>query len=246
MLGLRRSTVDWGVGCAVGLLSAAPLVLFTAAVPSEEVAPTFAVTGAVVFVVVVAVAGIAPPAAPGLWSLRYLLRRDPLTVGALVVAEVLIFKFTAEHESNVLAALPALALSAMVGVSSSSREVCVRPSDPLRWAKARAVVQILASVVATGSLVASVSPADDDLVVHIVTVLLVTATLGLPIGFALALTRSPIARYPAVVTIGRWGNRLPLRTARFLDWAHEVGLLRMAGTAAEFRHERLRDHFRKT
>lgn len=71
-------------------------------------------------------------------------------------------------------------------------------------------------------------------------------TFGLPVGFAFALTRSPIVRYPVVVTIGRWGNRLPLRTARFLDWAHEVGLLRMAGTAAEFRHERLRAHFRGT
>jgi hypothetical protein len=197
----------------------------------------------VVFVVVAAVGGIAPPAAPGLWSLRYLLRRGPLVVGATIVASVL----TGGQGTIFLTALPALALSAMVAVSSSSREVCVRPSDPLRWAKTRAAAQILASVVAMGSLFASARPeTDGNLAMKIFVVMVTAMTFGLPIGFALALTRSPIARYPAVVMIGRWGDRLPSRTARFLDWAHEVGLLRMAGTAAEFRHERLRAHFRET
>lgn len=246
VLGLRRSAIGWGVGCVMGLLVAAPLVWFTEVVlpPSQkETATAFAVTSAVVFVVVAAVTGIAPPAAPGLWSLRYLLRRGPLAVGATIVATVV----TAGQETIFLTALPALALSAMVAVSSSSREVCVRPSDPLRWATTRAAAQILASVVAMGSLFAASNPeTDGKLVLKIFVVMMAATTFGLPIGIALALTRSPIARYPAVVTIGRWGNRLPLRTARFLDWAHEVGLLRMAGTAAEFRHERLRAHFRET
>jgi hypothetical protein len=31
-------------------------------------------------------------------------------------------------------------------------------------------------------------------------------------------------------------GRLPLRLARFLDWAHHAGLLRVAGNSYQFRH----------
>ncbi|MFI5591159.1 NACHT domain-containing protein [Amycolatopsis sp. NPDC051758] len=252
VLGLRRSAIGWGVGCALGLLAATPFIWLAEAglqqgdKLGESRGVTFAVIGAGAFVVVAAVTRIVPPAAPGLWSLRYLLRRGPLAVGATIGAMVATIVILLQ-ETALLSALPALALSAMVAVSSSSREVCIRPSDPLRWAKARAAAQIMASVVAIGSVAASyTSENPSNLVGEIFGVIFLAADLGLPIGFALALIRSPIARYRAVVAVGRWGNRLPLRAARFLDWAHEVGLLRMAGTAAEFRHERLRAHFRET
>ncbi|MFC9251636.1 NACHT domain-containing protein [Amycolatopsis thailandensis] len=251
VLGLRRSVVGWGVGCALGLLTVSPIIWFITVVvqPSESGPATgLAVFSAVLFAIVSVVAGIAPPAAPGQWSLRYLLRTGPLAIGATTVAAgAVIATGAGQKTGQLLAAMPALALSAMVAASSSSREVCARPSDPLRWARARAMARVLASVVAVGSLFTAAG-SDPDFIpaVEILIVVVAAMTFGLPLGFAFALTRSPIARYPVVVAIGRWGNRLPLRTARFLDWAHEVGLLRMAGTAAEFRHERLRAHFRGT
>ncbi|KOV85127.1 NACHT domain-containing protein [Nocardia sp. NRRL S-836] len=252
VLRLRGSAFSWVAGCAVGLLSAAPLIFVAEMVllpGEEEMASGLMLVSIVIFVVVAAVTMIAPPATPQLWSPEYLLRRGPLAIGTAVVAVGVAVVVSSRQTTLLLPAVPALALSAMLAMSSSSREVCVRPSDPLRWAKTRAAMQILASVAGMGSLIGSLASSAEQVgtsVDVIVGSVIGTLAYGLTIGFAFALPRSPLARYPAVVAIGRWGDRLPLRTARFLDWAHEVGLLRMAGTAAEFRHERLRAHFRET
>lgn len=39
------------------------------------------------------------------------------------------------------------------------------------------------------------------------------------------------------------GDELPRRLGQFLDWAYHAGLLRMSGTATQFRHRELQDHF---
>jgi hypothetical protein len=39
-----------------------------------------------------------------------------------------------------------------------------------------------------------------------------------------------------------WRNgMLPLRVGEFMDWAYRASLLRMAGTATQFRHRELQD-----
>lgn len=47
-------------------------------------------------------------------------------------------------------------------------------------------------------------------------------------------------RYAAFLTCTR--GRLPWRLGRFLDWAYDAGLLRISGTAYQFRHLELQDH----
>lgn len=128
VLGLRRRAIDWGVGCALGLLTVSPIIWFIEVVmqPSESGAATrLVVFSAALFATVAVIAGTAPPATPGQWSLRYLLRRGPLVIGAITVAAGVIIASGAGQETGqlFLAAMPALALSAMVAASSSSREV---------------------------------------------------------------------------------------------------------------------------
>ncbi|GAA2432159.1 NACHT domain-containing protein [Streptomyces macrosporus] len=65
--------------------------------------------------------------------------------------------------------------------------------------------------------------------------------LGLVVGLASGLASM---RYVALlVCTRRWGrHRLPWRLGRFLHWCYGAGLLRIAGTAYQFRHRELQDH----
>jgi hypothetical protein len=73
-------------------------------------------------------------------------------------------------------------------------------------------------------------------------------TIGLTIGLAFGLAVALIGglagmRYVALlVCTRRWGRRLPWRLGRFLQWCYGAGLLRIAGTAYQFRHRELQDH----
>ena len=62
-------------------------------------------------------------------------------------------------------------------------------------------------------------------------------------GYAIAgglLWAAAWRRYVAFLTCTR--GRLPWRLGRFLDWAYGAGLLRISGTAYQFRHRELQDH----
>lgn len=50
---------------------------------------------------------------------------------------------------------------------------------------------------------------------------------------------SPWPRYLLAVRVLARTGALPSRPARFLDWAYEAGLVRLAGTAVQFRHRDL-------
>jgi hypothetical protein len=56
-----------------------------------------------------------------------------------------------------------------------------------------------------------------------------------------AVSTTPLwRRYVAFLLVTR--GRMPWRLGRFLDWSTNVGLMRMAGTAYQFRHRELQEH----
>lgn len=62
--------------------------------------------------------------------------------------------------------------------------------------------------------------------------------LGLVIGLAWV-SDTPWIRYLMAIRILARRHELPRRPTRFLDWAYEAGLLRMAGISVQFRHREL-------
>jgi hypothetical protein len=66
---------------------------------------------------------------------------------------------------------------------------------------------------------------------------------GLSLGLALGLMRGGgyWLRYAIAIRIARRRNLLPGRPAKFLDWAYQAGLLRLSGSAIQFRHRELQD-----
>lgn len=67
-------------------------------------------------------------------------------------------------------------------------------------------------------------------------------SLGISIGFMLGGlldADSPWLRYAIATRMLARTGELPSRPARFLDWAHTAGLVRMAGTMVQFRHRDL-------
>jgi hypothetical protein len=65
--------------------------------------------------------------------------------------------------------------------------------------------------------------------------------IGLVAGIILGLVvwNVPLGRYVLGVSLARAQGRLPLRLGRFLDWACDAGLLRIAGAGYQFRHQEL-------
>ena len=66
---------------------------------------------------------------------------------------------------------------------------------------------------------------------------LTAALSGVISGYASAWTR-----YHVTVLLGALRGRTPLRLGEFLDWSHQVGLLRANGPAYQFRHRQLQDY----
>jgi hypothetical protein len=58
---------------------------------------------------------------------------------------------------------------------------------------------------------------------------------GLAIGLAAAHS-SPWPRYAVACFVLARREELPMRLSAFLDWAGDAGLVRLAGTAVQFRH----------
>jgi hypothetical protein len=95
------------------------------------------------------------------------------------------------------------------------------------------VVGIAGSIAIGGAVALSFGPAHG---------LLIMSTYGLILGLVggMAATQSPWPRYLVATTILARRGDLPFRLARFIDWALSAGLLRMAGSAVQFRHRELR------
>lgn len=65
--------------------------------------------------------------------------------------------------------------------------------------------------------------------------------IGLTIGVSVA--SGVWVRYHVAVVLAAFRGQAPLRFGAFLDWAHQAGLLRVSGTAYQFRHRQLQDWF---
>ena len=64
------------------------------------------------------------------------------------------------------------------------------------------------------------------------------ALRGLLLGL-LAISTSPWPRYGLACLVLAVRRDARLRLARFLDWAYAAGLMRVSGTAVQFRHREL-------
>jgi hypothetical protein len=67
---------------------------------------------------------------------------------------------------------------------------------------------------------------------------------GLVFGLVVRLCGHAWLRYSIAVGVVARDRRLPLRFGRFLNWAYQAGILRVAGNAYQFRHIELRDWIR--
>ena len=65
------------------------------------------------------------------------------------------------------------------------------------------------------------------------------STVGL--GFGLSMGAPAWTRYHIAVMIAAIRRSMPLRFGASLDWAYQAGLLRLSGTAYQFRHRQLQD-----
>jgi hypothetical protein len=64
---------------------------------------------------------------------------------------------------------------------------------------------------------------------------------GLALGLALGvfnIARAPWPRYTIACLLLAMRRDLPLRPAKFLDWAYKAGLMRLSGIAVQFRHQK--------
>lgn len=70
------------------------------------------------------------------------------------------------------------------------------------------------------------------------------ALLGLVLGLAFGVAGHAWMRYAIAVVGGSNRQQVPFRFGRFLHWAQEAGILRVAGGSYQFRHVALRDWLR--
>ncbi|MEV8438229.1 NACHT domain-containing protein [Actinosynnema sp. NPDC051121] len=118
----------------------------------------------------------------------------------------------------------------MVLSPDKAEHVVVRPSALMRDALHRDVY--VAAVLAAGSVVGFSGGAAIPAAIP-------TAVLIAPCSTA---ATSPWPRHVTGLIAYRRRNLLPWRLGRFLDWAHAAGILRLTGTAVQFRHRDLQRH----
>jgi hypothetical protein len=123
------------------------------------------------------------------------------------------------------------------------QQTAARPSDAMRQVLIRDLIITavvgLAFGLAVGSSVGSVGGWASGLTAGLMAGLAMGLASGLTGGLLVGLGESPWPRYLlAVLALARI-KAFPVRPARFLDWAYDAGLLRLAGTAVQFRHRDL-------
>lgn len=118
----------------------------------------------------------------------------------------------------------------------SIQDRAARPSEPLR--------QHIAGVIAIGLVYGLTLGLGAGLTLGFPTGITFGVVIGLVAGIIGADIGAALPRYILTVRTLRRTNQLPRHPARFLDWAHTAGLLRLAGAATQFRHRDLQHHFR--
>lgn len=128
-------------------------------------------------------------------------------------------------------------------------EAIAKPSDAVRQGIAYNLAVMIAVVLTICGLAipAYFSISSDptqtvEMVNYVFNVLVIAVTIGLAVGFA----RSPWPRYLVTVRHHVRAGALPARPAKFLDWAYTAGLVRLSGTAVQFRHRTLQDRLSAT
>ncbi|HLI76035.1 MAG TPA: NACHT domain-containing protein [Acidobacteriaceae bacterium] len=108
------------------------------------------------------------------------------------------------------------------------------PTDPLRGGLANSsIIGGIIGIIYTVALLASGSGLTMSILFGILTLIAFAPTFGLPIA-SIAWTR-----YKVALLILYLEHRLPWRLTTFLQWNYEVGLMRTAGLAYQFRHLRM-------
>jgi hypothetical protein len=120
--------------------------------------------------------------------------------------------------------IPALLTAAVAFGAHQAQEVLSRPSDAMRMALYRDLYLFL--VLVTGL---SLAMREASGIAVVVATCVVTAS-------------SPWPRYLLALRAYHREGLLPWRLGHFLDWAHAAGILRLTGTAVQFRHRDLRRH----
>ena len=136
----------------------------------------------------------------------------------------------------VIGLVAGLAFGLVIGLEPSEDAAAGDPRDGLRSDLAAALVAGLAIAVVTG-LAAEFSG--------------YRLGLGFGLGFGLGLGAGLVVglvfisvtscRYLIAISIAGSTRLLPLRFAKFLNWAYKAGILRISGNAYQFRHTELRD-----
>lgn len=203
---------------AIGIPLALPVFLF---VPAAFVAGIVAVQPEV-----------SPPARVHWGSLRTKAGYRGLMLGVLVGASMLLLGFRTDFQAGFAAALVcAVSWAVFVVVVATVREppMNARPRDIVRSDLLVGLANVLGSGSAVGAVVwvlFGVGPTD---------AFLIGLAFGLMVGVGVD-TQSG-RRYLAFLLCSK--GKLPMRLGAFLDWACVAGLLRLAGTAYQFRHREL-------
>lgn len=120
-----------------------------------------------------------------------------------------------------------LALSVWLVISPvKAQDVVARPSALMRDALHRDIYVVL---ILTAGLVVGVTGG-------------FTVPLAVMVALCWSAATSPWPRHITGLIAFRRRGLLPWRLGRFLDWAHTAGILRLTGTAVQFRHRDLQRH----
>ncbi|MFD4633780.1 hypothetical protein ACFVYR_31865 [Streptomyces sp. NPDC058284] len=188
-----------------------------------------------------------------------------LLVSIVIVLLLLNLRSFSEHAQNTLVftGVFGVGVGLTVGLMIRTEDTAIEPRNLVRGDLVAGFVSVLVSVVICGFISMPVyglgfrlgydflkehGLGDDapgfQLTFTLAWMLMIGLMFGLPVGllaFGLpAMGGSAALRHLAFLLSTR--GRLPWRLGRFLDACYEAGILRVAGTAWQFRHRELQDH----
>jgi hypothetical protein len=138
-------------------------------------------------------------------------------------------------------ALKSVSAEASTPTASGDRPTptAVLRSDVIAGVASGAVLGALAGAFGAFAHQLSVQPLQNDRI-GLTSALLIAFACGFLLGYvAISVTST---RYAVMVIIDSGLGRSPLRLAKFLNRAENAGLLRLAGSAYQFRHQRLQEY----
>ena len=127
-----------------------------------------------------------------------------------------------------------IAFGVLIGLRRRRPSTVSNPSDLLKQGLAHDLGAVLACAFTFGLC----NGFANGLISGLVGGLACGACFGADAGLVYV-ARTPWARYLIAVAMLSHQRAMPFRTARFLDWAYNAGLLRQSGTSIQFRHDKL-------